>query len=163
MKERGKLWIAPTLVGALAAAVTAIMGATITDIGPWYHSLKQPDWAPPDFAFGIIWTVIFSVTALAGITGWRAAPTDRAAETMIGLFALNGFLNILWSFIFFRLHRPDWALIEVGLLWLSIVALIFAVRSYSIRAALLFLPYLIWVSIAAALNYEVVVLNGPFG
>lgn len=155
--------IIPIIIGALAAAITALMGATITDIGPWYHALQKPDWAPPDFAFGIIWTIIFALTALGGVTAWRAAPDDRAAEKVIGLFALNGFLNILWSFLFFRIHRPDWALIEVAALWLSILSLIVTVRPYAARAAMLLLPYLIWVGIAAALNYEIVALNGPFG
>jgi benzodiazapine receptor len=160
---QGKPWIAPTLIAAVAATITAIMGATITELGPWYRGLQQPDWAPPDFAFGIIWTVVFSLTAMAGIAAWRAAPTQRDTETMIGLFALNGFLNILWSLLFFRLHRPDWAQIEVVFLWLSIAALIFTVRRYSTGAALLLLPYLVWVSIAAVLNNAIVSLNGPFG
>ncbi|WP_219894893.1 TspO/MBR family protein [Aquisediminimonas profunda] len=163
MTVQGKPWIAPTLIAAVAATITAIMGATITEIGPWYHGLKQPDWAPPEFAFGIIWTVIFSLTAMAGIAAWRAAPDDRAAESIIGLFALNGFLNILWSLLFFRLHRPDWAQFEVIALWLSILALIVVSWRYSRVAGLLLLPYLIWVSIAAALNHQVVILNGPFG
>jgi translocator protein len=163
MSVEVKPWLAPTLVAALAALITAIMGATITEIGPWYHGLKQPAWAPPEVAFGVIWTVIFSLTAVAGIAGWRAAPSQRAVETMVGLFALNGFLNILWSFLFFKLHRPDWAQIEVVALWLSILLLILTVRRYSSGAGFLLLPYLAWVSVAAVLNYQVVALNGPFG
>lgn len=163
MKAADTPWIAPTIIAAGVALITAIMGATITEIGPWYHALKQPPWAPPEIAFGIIWTIIFSLTAIAGTIGWRAAPNRPTAEAMVGLFALNGFLNILWSFLFFKLHRPDWAQIEVIFLWLSILALILTVRRYSRTAALLLLPYLIWVSIATILNFEVVRLNGPFG
>jgi tryptophan-rich sensory protein len=157
-----KPWLVPAVIAALAATVTAIMGGTMTEIGPWYHSLKQPDWTPPEVAFGVIWTVVFSCCAAAGIAGWRAAPTQRAAESMIGMFAFNGFLNILWSFLFFKIHRPDWAQIEVVALWLSILVLILAVWRYSKTAAMLLMPYLIWVSIAAALNTQVVRLNGPF-
>lgn len=163
MRAVERPWLIPMSVAAVAATFTAIMGATITDIGPWYLGLKQPAWAPPDFAFGIIWTLIFSLTAIAGATAWRAAPDQKTVEAMIGMFALNGFLNVLWSLLFFRLHRPDWALIEVTFLWTSILVLTLSIRRYSQAAALLLLPYLLWVSIATVLNYEVVQLNGPFG
>jgi translocator protein len=158
-----KSWLAPVIVAAAAALLVAGAGMTMTELGPWYKSLKQPDWAPPDWAFGIIWTVIFALTAGAAVSGWRGAPSQRAAETLVGLFAFNGFLNLLWSFLFFKMHRPDWAVIEVGLLWLSILLLIIVTVRYAKTAALLLLPYLIWVGVAAALNYQVVMLNRPFG
>jgi tryptophan-rich sensory protein len=82
---------------------------------------------------------------------------------LIGAFALNGLLNVLWSLLFFRLRRPDWALFEVGLLWLSIVLLIALAGRHARRAGWLLLPYLVWVSFAAALNIAIVRLNGPFG
>ena len=82
---------------------------------------------------------------------------------MIGLFALNGFLNILWSLLFFRMQRPDWAFAEVMLLWLSVLLLVVICWRHSRLAGLLLLPYLAWVSVAAALNWSVVELNGPFG
>jgi tryptophan-rich sensory protein len=82
---------------------------------------------------------------------------------LIGLFALNAGLNSLWSLLFFKLQRPDWALIEVGFLWLSIAALIVATRRYSRTAGFLLLPYLLWVTFASAINYATVQLNGPFG
>ena len=76
---------------------------------------------------------------------------------------MNGFLNLLWSFLFFRMHRPDWAGIEVLLLWASIAALIVACRRVSGTAAWLLVPYLIWVTFAGVLNATVVGLNAPFG
>ena len=69
----------------------------------------------------------------------------------------------MWSFLFFKLQRPDLALIEVGLLWLSVLAMIIYVRRFSGLAALLLLPYLVWVGVAAALNLAIVRLNAPFG
>jgi tryptophan-rich sensory protein len=79
------------------------------------------------------------------------------------LFTLNGALNVLWSLLFFRMRRPDWALIEVGALWLSIVALLVYCGRLQRRAIALLLPYLLWVSFAALLNASVVELNAPFG
>ena len=80
----------------------------------------------------------------------------------IALFALNGFLNVTWSALFFRLKRPDWALAEVGLLWLSIVVLIVVIARHSKNASVLLAPYLAWVTFAAVLNLAIVQLNGPF-
>ena len=152
----------PVAVAIVAAGLVAALGATITQLGPWYYSLTQPSWAPPDMLFGPAWTLIFGLTAWAGLTAWRAAPGRAVAVTLLGLFALNGFLNLLWSFLFFRLHRPDWAAIEVLLLWASIAGLIVACRRVSRRAAWLLVPYLAWVTFAGILNAEIVRLNAPF-
>ena len=158
-----RMMIIPVTVATIAALCVAALGATVTDLGPWYQALVKPAWNPPDVVFPMGWTVIYALITVAGITAWRAAPNSAAAEWVIGLFALNGFLNISWSLIFFRLQRPDWAFYEVTLLWLSILAMILYCGRFSRRAALLLLPYLGWVSFAAALNYAVVQLNGPFG
>lgn len=140
----------------------ALLGATITEIGPWYHGLIQPRWAPPEAAYGIAWTLIYAVTAMAAVTGWLAMSTARDREWLIGLFALNGSLNILWSLLFFRLHRPDWAVFEVVGLWLSVAALIVVIWPRSPTGGVLLLPYLLWVTFAGYLNMTIVHLNGPF-
>jgi tryptophan-rich sensory protein len=150
-------------VAAASALAVGAIGGSLTTIGPWYRSLHKPGWTPPDVAFGVIWTSIFAITAIAGVTAWRAAKFAATREWLLGLFALNGFLNILWSLLFFRLQRPDWALIEVAPFWLSIAALIALSFRFSRTAALLLTPYLAWVSIATALNEQIVHLNAPFG
>jgi tryptophan-rich sensory protein len=109
------------------------------------------------------WTAIFALAAMAGVIAWRRAPRRVDREWMLALFALNGFLNVLWSLLFFRLHRPDWALFEVLLLWLSILLLIWVLARYARIASLLLLPYLAWVAFAGFLNLATVRLNGPFG
>ena len=82
---------------------------------------------------------------------------------MLVLFGFNAFTNVLWSLLFFRLRRPDWALAEVSFLWLSILLLIVYLGRFSPRSGWLLAPYLAWVSFAAVLNLAVVRLNGPFG
>ncbi len=156
---KSSLWI-PVLVAACAAIVVAVLGASITELGPWYRNLKTPHWQPPDWAFGPAWTIIFALAAVSGITAWRAAPSESSREWVIGFFAINGFLNVLWSALFFRLQRPDWALIEVAFLWLSILVPVVAFFRYSMPASALLVPYLAWVSFAALLNFEVARLNG---
>ena len=155
--------IFPIIIAGTLALVTAVVGGSITVLDEWYSSLEQPGWAPPDYMFGVIWTSIFAMIAVSGVLAWEKAPTRRDTEISLGLFALNGFLNLGWSFLFFRLHRPDLAFYELIALWLSVLILILFCGRFSKWSALLLVPYLIWVTIAGALNYQVVQLNGPFG
>ncbi len=159
--SRVKQW-QPIATAACAAIAVAAVGGTLTDLGPWYQGLKEPNWKPPDSAFGLIWTVIFSLAAVSGVLAWRADRSQKGRYWILGLFAVNGFFNLLWSLVFFKLERPDYALIEVAALWLSVVALIIALYRKSFLSSLILVPYLIWVGVAAALNYQVVLLNGPF-
>ena len=158
----GRMWVFPIVIAGIMALIVAALGATITDLGPWYRSLIQPHWAPPDAAYGIAWTAIYACAALAGVTGWLAMPTWKEREWLLGMFCLNGFLNILWSLLFFRLHRPDWAMIEVLGLWLSVAALIVILWRRSMIGSVLLLPYLLWVTFAGYLTMTIVRLNGPF-
>lgn len=155
--RRRALWYA-----ALGALCVAALGGLATDLSEWYRALAKPAWNPPDWLFGPAWTVIYALTALAGVEAWQAA--DAAQRRLVGaLFIVNGALNVLWSLLFFRLRRPDWALFEVALLWLSILSLIVYCGALRRRTVLLLLPYLLWVSFAAALNAAIVDLNEPFG
>jgi tryptophan-rich sensory protein len=152
----------PILVAAIAACAVAAVGGLATDIGPWYRQLRKPSWQPPDWAFAPAWTVIFTLTAWAGVLGWYHAPDDAARVTVVAVFALNGVLNMLWSLLFFKWQRPDWALMEVVPLWLSIAALIAVLAGLSTLGSWLLVPYLLWVSFAAYLNRTIVRLNRPF-
>jgi tryptophan-rich sensory protein len=153
----------PVLAAAGVAVGVALLGLITTDLGPWYMGLLKPAWQPPDALFGPVWTLIFALGALSFIIYWRrlAARDDRLE--VIAAFLINGFLNVVWSLLFFRFERPDWALYEVGFLWMSIVVMMVLVKRSSTSAALLLIPYLVWVSFAAVLNIKIVQLNTPFG
>lgn len=161
MASRGAR-LKPVVVAAAVAVFIAVLGGTLTDTGPWYQSLKKPSWQPPGWLFAPAWTLIFSLATVSAAYAWRTAEDRRQREWVLGLFALNGFLNVLWNLLFFALKRPDWALIEVVLLWLSILLPIVVFWRRSKAAALYLVPYLIWVAFAARLNLEVVRLNAPF-
>jgi tryptophan-rich sensory protein len=152
----------PLLIAFVCAGCVAGLGALMTDLGPWYQSLRRPSFQPPDWAFGPAWTIIFALAAVAGALAWQANPPLRLWARITSLFAVNGVLNIAWSGIYFRLHRPDLALAETIALWLSVAALIFVLRQCTRTGALLMVPYLLWVSFAAVLNLAVVRLNYPF-
>lgn len=151
------------VVAVIWGIVVARVGGFLTDLSPWYFALKRPSWQPPDWMFGPAWTVILALASFSLYLGLRIAHNAQARSVLVGLFVLNGVLNILWSPLFFKLRRPDWALAEVPLLWLSILAPIVWLARVSSLASALLIPYLAWVSFAAALNWAVVKLNQPFG
>ena len=155
--ERTRHW-KPIVAAALLASGVAALGASATDIGPWYQALHKPSWQPPDWLFGPVWTLIFGLTAYAGVLVWNAA-RPPARMRIMALFALNALLNVLWTELFFNFHRPDLALIEVVPFWLSIVALTAGAGTVSRRAAWLLVPYLAWVAFAGYLNLVIVRLN----
>lgn len=137
-------------------------GGSITVLNNWYYALKQPNWAPPDYMFPIIWTAVFAMVALSGAYAWSQVRSRRDSETLLGLFAFNGFLNLCWSFIFFRMQRPDIAFYELIVFWVSSLLLIIFCSRLSKTSALLLIPYIVWITVAGLLNYQVVELNGPF-
>lgn len=163
MAATGNSLAKPILTAAAAALAVSILGGLMTDIGSWYQALDKPPWQPPDILFAPIWTAIFALTAAAAVLAWNNSPTLAARQHVIILFLLNATLNVTWSLLFFRLRRPDWAMIEVGFLFASIVLLMYACWHRSKLAVALLVPYLVWVGFAAALNAEVVRLNAPFG
>jgi tryptophan-rich sensory protein len=151
---------APYLVAAGVAIAVAVIGGLATDIGPWYRALRKPSWQPPDWLFGPAWTTIFTLAALSAAWAWKAAPDAGDRFALVAAFLLNVVLNIAWSLLFFRLRRPDWALVEVVILFLSILLIIFVVRPYSPVSAWLLAPYAVWVAFASVLNLTIVRLNG---
>jgi translocator protein len=154
--------LAASLWAVLGVVAVAGLGGLVTDLGPWYRALKQPWWQPPDAAFGPAWSLIYLLSAIAAVRVWLRAQATRERGQWLAALAANGTINVFWSWLFFKARRPDWALAEVVLLWLSIVLLIMLARRHDVVAALLLVPYLLWVAFAASLNHAVVRLNGPF-
>ncbi len=149
-------------VASACAIAVAGLGGALTPLGPWYEALQRPAFQPPDWAFGPAWTLIFSLCAWAGVEAWRRAPDRRARRVLLALWALNACLNVAWSALFFYLQRPDWALVEVLPLWVSILVLVLVTGRYAPRVRWMLAPYLAWVAFAAVLNAAIVRLNAPF-
>jgi translocator protein len=135
-------------------AVTALVGSRYMP-GDWYVGLKKPAWTPPNWVFGPVWGTLYLMIAAAGFLVWRAG-TGRVPLTFWGL---NLALNAAWSWLFFGLHQIDLALVDIGFMWLTIVAFILTAWHRSVPASLLFVPYLAWVSLATALNFTIWRLN----
>lgn len=157
------LSVASIVTVALTLVMLGAGGALLTDVGPWYRALRKPPWNPPNWLFGPAWALIYALIGSALVIAWNAPDGARPQRlVLVAAAAVNFALNLLWSALFFARRRPDWALVEVALLWLSIVALMVAARPLSRLAATLLVPYLAWVTFAALLNGRIVMLNRPF-
>lgn len=152
----------PVIAAIAWAVLLGGAGGLLTTIGPWYRNLRKPTWQPPDWLFGPAWTLILGLAAWAAVLAWNGAPDDAARRTIIILYSVNFICHLLWSPLFFTLRRPDWSLFEVVFLWGSVLAMAIALRPYSVEASWMIVPYLVWVSFAACLNFVIVRLNGPF-
>lgn len=136
---------------------TAFLGAGFTDIGPWYEGLTKPFFQPPNWLFAPVWIVLY---ICIGIAGYLILSSDADnKDSIIVLYIINLILNVGWSFLFFGRHEPLLALLELVLLWMTIVVMIWSSKSVSRAAAYLLVPYLLWVTFAGTLNYAIVMLN----
>jgi tryptophan-rich sensory protein len=133
--------------------------ATSSSVRSWYVRLQKPAWTPPGWVFGPVWTVLYVSMGIAAWFVWRSRAT--AAITLpLSLFGVQLGLNLLWSFVFFSWRQPGWAFFEIVLLWLAVAATLLAFWPVSRPAAYLLVPYLSWVSYAAALNFAIWRANG---
>jgi translocator protein len=115
----------PIVVASVIVTLVLAVGGRTTTVGSWYADLRKPPWNPPNWVFGPAWTVILALAAWSGVSAWtNATDHDPGRLLILALFGTNVVLHMLWSPLFFALKRPDWALIEVPFLWLSIAALI---------------------------------------
>ena len=150
---------------ALGASVAACFAAaavgsafTVPAIGVWYARLAKPAWTPPNWLFGPVWTALYLSMAVAAWLVWRRAGLS-GARLPLSIFGLQLALNALWSILFFGLQRPALAFAEIVLLWASILATILSFYRVVPAAGLMLIPYLLWVSYAAALNFSIWKLN----
>ena len=153
-----RLKTAFALAGWLALCFsTASLGAIFMP-GEWYASLKKPSWNPPPWIFGPVWSALYATMAIAAWLVWKRGGFSKQRRPL-ALFLTQLALNALWTPLFFGLHRPGLAFLEIVLLWLAIAATLLAFRPVNRAAAWLLAPYLAWVSFAAALNFALWRLN----
>jgi translocator protein len=134
-------------------------GFTAGAINTWYVTLQKPSWNPPNTIFAPVWTTLYIGMAIAFARIWDKADSDLKTSAMI-LFGVQLFLNFWWSIIFFNFRTLGWALVEIGVMWLAIVATIFYFSKLDRIAMALLIPYIAWVSFAAFLNFTLWRMNG---
>ena len=147
-----KIAAAVLFVAAVAAA-----GALLTDTASdWYEALVKPAFQPPDLVFPIVWTVLYAMIALSLV---RLIGTGRLNMGLLALFAANGLLNVLWSYVFFRMQSPMVAFAVIVAIGVTAVLLIREAWKTDAAAGWLLVPYLVWLAFAAILNYVIAMLN----
>ena len=149
------------LVGAIGLCEGAGLFSslfTTASIATWYVALSKPSWTPPNWLFGPVW---LSLYALMGASLYLFATSDEDGITVgLGVFGVQLLLNILWSVVFFGYHFIDYGFYTIVALWVSILVMIWFFAKASKVAAVMLIPYIVWVTIAAALNFSILVLNG---
>ncbi len=139
-----------------AAAVGALM--TTPALREWYPRLNKPAWTPPNGVFGPVWTLLYASMGLAAWMVWLQR-TSRNVTPALSIFAIQLFLNVAWSGVFFGLHSPGAGLLAIVPLWCAIAATILSFRRVVASAGWILVPYLAWVSFAMALNFQIWRLN----
>ena len=133
----------------LAACGAAAATGSIFPPGEWYRSLKKPDWTPPNWLFPVAWTALYILIAFAAA---RLAVLPGSSYAL-AFWALQIALNTLWTPVFFGARRLRTGMIVIAALWLTVLALIVTAFGLDWVAGLVLVPYLIWLSFAAALNF----------
>ena len=140
-------------VGYLSGLVTR------ESILTWYVTLNKPSFNPPNWVFAPVWTLLYIMMGVAAGMIWTSNSDEQTTKKALGFFAIQLGLNALWSYLFFGLHNPLLALIEIILLWLMIFETYNMFKKINKTAGLLLLPYLAWVSFATILNASIWWLN----
>ncbi len=131
---------------------------TVAEIPNWYASLQKPVFNPPNWIFGPVWTILYTLMGVALYLVWKK-PISKDRYTALVFFMIQFTLNFFWSIIFFKYHQLGWALVEILMMWVSILLTIIFFWKNSNMAALLLIPYLAWVSFATLLNAAIMQLN----
>lgn len=158
MDTRNVLKLASAIaVCELAGIIGSIF--TVSSIPTWYASLARPEFSPPNWIFGPVWTTLYALMGFAAFLIWKRGIGRKDVKVALGLFLVQLVLNSLWSVIFFGWQNPGAALVEIVFLWVAILATIIVFRNISQLAAWLLVPYILWVSFAGFLNYSIWILN----
>ncbi len=145
-------------IGWLALCFAASAGAVFVTTDGWYAGLNKPTWNPPASVFAPAWTVLYILMATAAWLVWRQGGW-KAQRFPLGLFLVQWMLNALWTPLFFGFHLVSLAFAEIALLWVMIALTLLAFWRVKTSAGLLMLPYLLWVTFAAALNFSIWQMN----
>lgn len=149
------------VIAVVVSELAGIIGSVFTtpSITGWYAGIIKPTIIPPAWLFGPVWTTLFALMGIAAFLVWKKGSKRMDVRIALIIFAGQLILNTLWSIIFFGLHNPGGALVEIVFLWLAILITIIAFAKISKPAAWLLVPYILWVSFASYLNFLIWILN----
>lgn len=150
--------VVPWILWVLLAFAASLPGAAWPP-GDWYASLAKPSWTPPGIAFPIVWTTLYALMGTAAWLIWRTPEDTPGRRAALTAFGVQLALNAAWTPVFFGLHAMLAALVVIVVLWFAILATLLSARRVTPPAAALLVPYLLWVTLATALNFEIWRLN----
>jgi benzodiazapine receptor len=164
MESSGKITIQsyPMLAAAiLFCLVVGSLGSLVTMTGPgsWYSTLQKPFFTPPGWVFAPVWITLFILMGIALYLVWQCGTENREVQIALGIFGVQFFLNVIWSFLFFGLQSSLLGFIDIILLWVMIVATMGAFYRVKKSAAYFLIPYIAWVTLASALNGAIYFMN----
>jgi benzodiazapine receptor len=149
------------LISIIVCECAGIIGSVFTTsaIPTWYASLQKPAFTPPNWLFAPVWITLYLLMGIAAFIIWRKGLDEKKVRTALIIFAVQLVINILWSVVFFGLESPLSGLIVIIILWIAILITILRFAKISPAAAWIIVPYILWVSIATALNASIWALN----
>lgn len=149
------------LLSIIGCQGVGFLGSVVTfeSINTWYKFLVKPAFSPPNWLFGPVWTTLYFLMGISFYLIWQKGPKNRNVQQALNLFIVHLVFNAGWSFVFFGLHSILGGMVALIILWGFIVALIREFYKIERLAAYLLVPYLLWVSLAAVLNFSLLVLN----
>ncbi len=138
-----------------------VLGALFTtpSITTWYNFLNQPALRPPNWLFGPVWTILYTLMGISLYWIWSKNTKKKEIGGALQLFTVQLIFNVTWSMIFFSLHDLSLSLLNIAALWILIIVVIIKFYRIDKKAGLILLPYLVWVSFASYLNYAIWFLN----
>ena len=149
------------VVGIAVCQLAGVIGGffTASSVNTWYATLTKPAFSPPNWIFSPVWITLYVLMGLALFLVWRKGLQTEGVKTALFFFGVQLALNTLWSILFFGLKMPLLAFIEIVILWDFILITLLKFKKISKSSALLLVPYLLWVSFAAVLNFFLWYLN----
>lgn len=152
---------AKLILSIAVCQAAGLIGSVFTApaIAAWYQTLEKPFFNPPDLLFAPVWIILYTLMGISLYIILKEGLSDKKIRFAVYIFAFQLILNSAWSFLFFGLKNPFLAFIEILILWAAIIITIRKFYAISKNAGLLLIPYILWVSFAAILNFSIWILN----
>ena len=159
MMDWGKaaMFIAAILLCQAAGLIGSVF--TAPAIANWYAGISKPAFNPPNWVFAPVWTALFILMGISLFLVWEKGLEKKENRLAVSVFGIQLLLNVVWSVLFFGLQNPFLGFLEIIILWFAILANIVLFYRISRKAGCLLIPYILWVSFAAILNYNILILN----
>ena len=149
------------IISLTLSQLAGLVGSVFTTsaIPTWYAALEKPSFSPPNWLFGPVWISLYILMGISIYLIWQRIEENKKTRRAMWLFWINLFFNASWSIIFFGLHNPGLAFVNIIIIWLLIIILMFKFWPINKWSTYLLIPYFIWVSFASVLNYFIWYLN----